>query len=88
MTVCVCVSSTKQCRGWCAFGKAYVRASVHVCESAYVHMSPSAYYTRLCFPDKVLCSILHDLQSKQQVFFYERERVWKEPRLGVSGPPR
>lgn len=38
MTVRVCVSSTKRCRGWCAFGKAYVRVrtDVHVCER--VHM--------------------------------------------------
>lgn len=52
MTVCVCVCSTKRCRGWCAFGKAYVRVctGVHVCESAYVHMSLSAHYTWLFFP--------------------------------------
>lgn len=53
MTVCVCVFSTKRCRGWCALGKAYVPvcAGVHVCESAYVHMSLFAHYTWLFFPD-------------------------------------
>lgn len=38
-----------------------IRTGVHVCESAYVHMSLSAHYTWLFFPDRVLRSILHDL---------------------------
>ncbi len=41
MTVCVCVSCTKLCRGWCAFGKGlcacmYRRAGVLECICAYV----------------------------------------------------
>lgn len=51
--------------GGVLLAKACVRVctGVHVCKSAYVHMSLSAHYTWLFFPDRVLCSILHDLQS-------------------------
>lgn len=52
VTVYVCLSSTKGCRRWCAFGKGlYARCTdVQVCESAYVNMSLSAHYTWLFFP--------------------------------------
>lgn len=68
--MCVCVSSTKQCSGWW-WGVLLatfmcVSTGVHMCESAYVHMS--AHYTWLFFPDQALCSTLHDLQ------YYEPSR--------------
>lgn len=88
--MCVCVSSTKQCSGWW-WGVLLatfmcVSTGVHMCESAYVHMS--AHYTWLFFPDQALCSTLHDLQyyePSRRLFF--RFRVWKEKSFGVSGTP-
>lgn len=44
MTVCVCVSSTKRCRGWCAFGKAYVRVRMCVRECICAYVSVCSLY--------------------------------------------
>lgn len=47
------------------------------CMCVRVHMSQSAHYTWLFFPDQVLCSILHDLQSYEPSSrsFFMRERA-------------
>lgn len=66
MTVFVCLVQSGV-GGGVLLATAYARVctGVHVCDSAYVHMSLSAHYTWLFFPERVLCSTLHDLQSHE-----------------------
>lgn len=91
--VWVCASSTKRRRGVGALlARICVRAYVCVCvrESAYVHMSPSAHYTWLLFPDRVLCSILHDLQPYEpssRSFFMRAREFGRSTVLGSQGRP-
>lgn len=91
MTVCVCVSSTKRRRGWCASGKGlcvcmYRRAGVWECVCEYVSV---------CSLNMVIFSSLsamHNfawfavLQAKQQILFYERVREFTKSRvMGSQG---
>lgn len=87
MTVCICVSSTKRCRGCCAFGNGlcvclHRRACVWECICAYVCLLIIHGYFFQTESYALFCMIYSHMSQAAGLFFMrerERRRLWIEP---------